>query len=403
LGAEVTLAACDAADRTALAALLDAVPPAHPLTAVVHTAGVLDDGLLTAQDPQRLAAVLRPKADAVHALHDLTAHLPLDAFVLFSSAAGLLGSAGQSTYAAANAHLDAFAAWRHARGLPAVSLAWGPWAGDGMAGALDGTDAARLRRTGLAALPQTEALDLFDAARATGRPVLLPLRLDRTAAREAGDALPPVLGSLLGPDERPAAAPRPDAPGPRRETLADRITGLSRAERPVLLLDLVRTEVARVLGFAGPSDVGADRSFREAGFDSLTAVELRNRLSAETGLRLTPTLVFDHPTPRALVEHLDAELPGAEASVLALIGQLGAATARADLDRDARRTVADHLTALLAELGTTVTATETATATTAPATAGAPADPDRGKVTELLHSASDDELFQLLDSGFRSI
>ncbi|WSK74594.1 SDR family NAD(P)-dependent oxidoreductase (plasmid) [Streptomyces sp. NBC_01276] len=403
LGAEVTLAACDAADRTALAALLDAVPPAHPLTAVVHTAGVLDDGLLTAQDPERLAAVLRPKADAVHALHELTAHLPLDAFVLFSSAAGLLGSAGQSTYAAANAHLDAFAAWRHAQGLPAVSLAWGPWAGDGMAGALDGADAARLRRTGLVALPQAEALDLFDAARATGRPVLLPLRLDRTAAREAGDALPPVLGSLLGPDGRPAAAPRPDAPGPRRETLADRIAGLSRAERPALLLDLVRTEVARVLGFAGPSDVGAHRSFREAGFDSLTAVELRNRLSAETGLRLTPTLVFDHPTPRALAEHLDAELPGAEASVLALIGQLGAATARADLDQDARRTVADHLNALLAELGTTVTATETATATTAPATAGAPADPGRGQVTELLHSASDDELFQLLDSGFRSI
>ncbi|GHB86340.1 hypothetical protein GCM10010347_66610 [Streptomyces cirratus] len=402
----VELAACDAADRTALAALLARIPAEHPLTAVVHTAGVLDDGLLTAQDPARLEAVLRPKADAVRALHDLTRDLELDAFVLFSSAAALLGSAGQSTYAAANAYLDAFASWRHGQGLPAVSLAWGPWAGAGMAGTLAEADAARLRRSGIVALPQAEALDLFDAACAREDAVLLPLRIDPAAPR---DALPPVLRPLAGQATRRAAgAVRAGAPagdgGPeqRRATLADRVAGLPRAERSALVLDLVRTEVAAVLGYAGPAEVGVHRSFREAGFDSLTAVELRNRLGAETGLRLTATLVFDHPTPLALAEHIDGELPGAEASVLALIGRLGEETARADLDEDARRKIADRLSVLLAGLGVA--------ATTAPPQAAASdtdtetnAGSDTGTVTELLHSASDDELFQLLDSGFRAI
>ncbi|MEU3317411.1 SDR family NAD(P)-dependent oxidoreductase [Streptomyces sp. NPDC006662] len=391
LGGDITVVACDTADRAALTALLDRIPAAHPLTAVVHTAGVLDDGLLTDQDPARLDAVLRPKTEAVRVLHELTAALPLDAFVLFSSAAGLLGSAGQSAYAAANAHLDAFAAHRRAQGLPAVSLAWGPWAGAGMAGTLDGADAARLRRSGLVPLGRDEALGLFDDAVGSGLPVVLPLRLDPAAA-----GLPPVLRTLAAGAGRTAAA-QPAAPAQpaRRATAAERITGLSRADRAALLLDLVRTEVAAVLGFAGPAEVAVDRSFRETGFDSLTAVELRNRLTAETGLRLTPTLVFDHPTPQALAAHLDGELPGAEAAVLALIGQLGTATAQAALDQDARRAVADRLTALLADL-------DTGPSATAEEPAG-PAGKGPDKVTELLSSASDDELFQLLDSGFRSV
>ncbi|MGW9453643.1 SDR family NAD(P)-dependent oxidoreductase [Streptomyces sp. NPDC055632] len=403
-GATVRVAACDAADRAALGALLADLPAAHPLTAVFHTAGVLDDGLVADQSADRLAAVLRPKADAVRVLHDLTRDHALDAFVLFSSAAGFLGSAGQATYAAANAHLDAFASWRRAQGLPALSLAWGPWAGEGMAGALTGADAARLRRGGLVPLPHPEALALLDAALAREEPVLLPLRVDPAAARDAGSALPEVLRGLAGPAaRRPAARTARPAAGStdaeRPAGFADRVADLPRAERAALLLDLVRTEVAAVLGHAGPAEIAPGRSFKEAGFDSLTAVELRNRLTEATGLRLTATLVFDHPTPLALAEHLDGELPGAEASVLALLDRLTEAANRAGhglpgLGEEARRAVADRLGALLADLGT-------AAADPAGPTPD-PDAPDTGDVTELLHSASDDELFQLFDSGFRT-
>ncbi|MFJ1902192.1 SDR family NAD(P)-dependent oxidoreductase [Streptomyces sp. NPDC088115] len=402
-GASVRVAACDAADREALAALLAGLPAAHPLTGVVHTAGVLDDGLVTDQSADRLAAVLRPKADAVRVLHELTRDRDLDAFVLFSSAAGFLGSAGQATYAAANAYLDAFASWRRAQGLPALSLAWGPWAGEGMAGDLSGADAARLRRSGLVPLSHPEALALFDAARTREEPVLMPLRIDPAAARDAGSALPEVLRTLTGPAaRRPAARPARPAAGTtdaeRPAGFADRVAALPRAERAAFLLDLVRTEVAAVLGHGGPAEIVPNRSFNEAGFDSLTAVELRNRLTEATGLRLTATLVFDHPTPLALAEHLDGELPGAEASVLALLDQLTEAASRAgsspDLGEEARQTMADRLTALLADLGT-------AAADPAGHTPD-PVAPDTGDVTELLHSASDDELFQLFDNDFRT-
>ncbi|MFC8292898.1 SDR family NAD(P)-dependent oxidoreductase [Streptomyces sp. NPDC057254] len=410
-GATVRVAACDAADREALGALLAGLPAAHPLTAVFHTAGVLDDGLVADQSADRLAAVLRPKADAVRVLHDLTRDHALDAFVLFSSAAGLLGSAGQSTYAAANAHLDAFASWRRSRGLPALSLAWGPWAGEGMAGALSGADAARLRRGGLVPLPHPEALALLDAALAREEPVLLPLRVDPAAARDAGSALPEVLRGLAGPPARRQAArtARPAAGSTDAERpagFADRVADLPRAERAALLLDLVRTEVAAVLGHAGPAEIAPGRSFKEAGFDSLTAVELRNRLTEATGLRLTATLVFDHPTPLALAEHLDGELPGAEASVLALLDRLAEAANRAGhglpgLGEEARRAVADRLGALLADLGTTAADPAGRTPDRSAPTPD-PDAPDTGDVTELLHSASDDELFQLFDSGFRT-
>ncbi|MGN5637293.1 SDR family NAD(P)-dependent oxidoreductase, partial [Streptomyces sp. AC154] len=402
-GASVRVAACDAADREALGALLAELPAAHPLTGVVHTAGVLDDGLVTAQDADRLAAVLRPKADAVRVLHELTRDRDLDAFVLFSSAAGFLGSAGQATYAAANAYLDAFASWRRAQGLPALSLAWGPWAGEGMAGELSGADAARLRRSGLVPLSHPEALALFDAACTREEPVLMPLRIDPAAARDAGSALPEVLRTLTGSTPRRAAARTARQTAGTTDTerpagFADRVAALPRAERAAFLLDLVRTEVAAVLGHAGPAEIVPNRSFNEAGFDSLTAVELRNRLTEATGLRLTATLVFDHPTPLALAEHLDGELPGAEASVLALLDQLTEAASRTgslpDLGEEARQTMADRLTALLADLGT-------AAADPAGHTPD-PDAPDTGDVTELLHSASDDELFQLFDNDFRT-
>ena len=394
-GADVTMAAGDAADRERLAALLAEVPAAHPLTAVVHTAGVLDDGVLTAQTPDRLDRVLRPKTDAAQTLHDLTRDLHLDTFVLFSSAAGLLGSAGQAGYAAANAHLDAFASWRRAQGLPALSLAWGPWAGDGMAAALDGADAARLRRTGLVPLTQEEGLALFDAALGAEVPVLLPLRFD--PARLGADAPTALRGLTAAAPRRPAARTTAGpAPAPERTTLADRVAGLPRAERAALVLDLVRAEVAAVLGHTGPDGIPAGRSFKDAGFDSLTAVELRNRLTAGTGLRLTPTLVFDHPTPQALAEHIDRELPGADTAVLALLGELTQAVAQTDtLDDHARQTVTERLRELLTRLGES--GGDTAPATPEPGTDAT------GNVTELLRSASDDELFELLDSGFRAV
>ncbi|MER7057866.1 type I polyketide synthase [Streptomyces sp. NPDC000351] len=400
-GAEVTVAAGDAADRERLAALLAQVPAAHPLTAVVHTAGVLDDGVLAAQTPDRIDTVLRPKSDAALTLHDLTRDLDLDAFVLFSSAAGLLGSAGQAGYAAANAHLDAFASWRRAQGLPALSLAWGPWAGDGMAAALDGTDAVRLRRTGLVPLTRQEGLALFDAALGAEAPVLLPLRVDPA---RAGTDVPTVLRgpTAVAPRRAVARTAAGFGPGTAGPTLADRVSGLPRAERAALVLDLVRAEVAAVLGHTRTDGIPAGRSFKDAGFDSLTAVELRNRLTTETGLRLTPTLVFDHPTPQALAEHIDRELPGADTAVLALIGQLTQAVDQADtLDERARQTLTERLQQLLTRLGESGGDT---------AHAGPDADTDAtdateatGNVTELLQSASDDELFELLDSGFRAV
>ncbi|MEV3993763.1 type I polyketide synthase [Streptomyces sp. NPDC049837] len=380
-GTEVVVAACDAADRAAITALV----AEHPVDAVVHTAGIVDDGVLTAQDPARLDAVLRPKTDAALALHEATRHLALDAFVLFSSAAGILGSAGQSAYAAANAHLDAFAAWRRAQGLPAHALAFGPWAGGGMAAHLDGADAARLGRTGIAALRPEEALELLDRAVAGEHPAVALMRT--VPATEPG-TVPGVLRPLVTTrgEEAPATTAATATETAARPTLAERVRDLPRTERFAAVLEAVRTEVAAVLGHGAPSAVAPGRSFKEAGFDSLTAVELRNRLTAETGLRLTATLVFDHPTPIALAEHLEGELPGAEEAVHGLVDRLREAAGADEL----RDTVVDTIRELLAEL--TGRETDTATETE---NAG-------GTVNDRLQSASDEELFELLDSGFRT-
>ncbi|MEV6976998.1 SDR family NAD(P)-dependent oxidoreductase [Kitasatospora sp. NPDC093806] len=300
-GATVTVTACDTADRDALAAVLAAVPAEQPLTGVVHTAGVLDDGVLTALTPDRVATVLRPKVDAAWHLHELTRGDDLRAFVLFSSAAGVLGQAGQSSYAAANAFLDALAQRRRADGLPAHALAWGLWAeAGGMTGHLAEADLRRLGRTGLAGLPTDQGLALFDAALRTDRAVLVPARLD-TAALRAQAEVPPLLGGLVRAPRRHTAA------APQTVTLGQRLAGLEPAERGRALLDLVRTEVAAVLGYASPDRVDPDRGFLDLGLDSLTALELRNRLGRETGTRLPATLIFDHPTPAAVARHLEHE------------------------------------------------------------------------------------------------
>ncbi|WP_455431165.1 type I polyketide synthase [Streptomyces anandii] len=321
LGAEVTWAACDVADRDALAGVLAAVPGEHPLTAVVHTAGVLDDGVIGSLTEERLEGVLRPKAYAALHLHELTRDLDLVAFVLFSSSSGVFGGPGQGNYAAANAFLDALAQHRAARGLPATSLAWGLWAvADGMAGGLDDADVARMRRAGLPPLTAKEGRALFDAARALGEPALAPMRVDASALRvqAAAGTLAPVLRGLVRTPVRRAAETAAGATGDESE-LTRRLAGLGAQEQERTLLGLVRAQVAAVLGHAGPQAVESGRAFKELGFDSLTAVELRNRLAAATGLRLPATLIFDHPDPTVLARHLRTELTGGDSGTAAVV------------------------------------------------------------------------------------
>nr|WP_052069266.1 type I polyketide synthase [Streptacidiphilus albus] len=316
LGAEVEFAAADTADREELAAVLAAIPAEHPLTAVVHTAGVVDDGVIGSLTPQRLDAVLRAKADGAWNLHQLTLdRAPLAAFVLYSSVAGVLGSPGQSSYAAANTFLDALAVHRRANGLPARSLAWGQWEqASGITGHLSRTDLARLLRLGIRPLGSDEGLRLFDAAEAlASRPVLVPSPFDTAALASAGGRVPPLLRGLVRPARRTAAAAVAD--GGAESALGRRLAELAdRAEQETLLLELVRREIATVLGTDAGS-VGVHRAFTALGVDSLTAVELRNRIATATGLRLSATLVFDHPTPGALADHLLTELLGAAAPV----------------------------------------------------------------------------------------
>ncbi len=310
-GAEVTVAACDVADPAQLRAALDALPEDRPLTAVVHTAGVLDDGVLSTLTPEQFATVLRPKLRAAAVLHEQTRHLPLAAFVLFSSFAGAVGGAGQANYAAANAFLDALAEWRHAAGLPATAVAWGPWAGAGMA-ATDAV-AARMARTGVHPMDEDTALAALARCWVSPEPATLVVDADwdvfaATAARP---------GTLLAELAAPAPTAEP-APG-------------TRPAGPAGTAELVRTEIARVLGLPDPAAVEPHRPLRDLGFDSLTSVELRNRLGTATGLTLPSTIVFDHPTADALTRMLAAELAPEQASD-DLSGPSAGAAAGADDD-----------------------------------------------------------------------
>ncbi|MFS7880283.1 type I polyketide synthase, partial [Streptomyces asiaticus] len=322
-GARITVAACDVADREALAGLLADLPadlPAElPLTAVVHAAGVLDDGVLESLTPERFASVLRAKADAALALDELTRDLDLSAFVLFSSTSGTVGAAGQANYAAANAFLDALAERRRTEGLPATSIAWGPWAAGGMAA--DEALEQRMRRAGMPPMDADLAIDALQRALDLGDAAVTVADVDwdRFAPGFTAGRPSPLLADL--PEVRQAAAATAAAtatgdaaPAETASALARRLLGLPEAERHRALLDLVRTHVAEVLGHADVSDISAERAFREIGFDSLTAVELRNGLNAATDLRLPATLIYDYPTPLALADHLFAELLGGQAA-----------------------------------------------------------------------------------------
>ncbi|EWC59365.1 Malonyl CoA-acyl carrier protein transacylase [Actinokineospora spheciospongiae] len=299
-GADVVLVACDVADRDAVAALL----AEHPVRSVVHTAGVLDDGVLTTLTPQRLAAVLRPKVDAARHLDELAGDV--DAFVLFSSISGVLGSAGQGNYAAANAALDALAARRRAAGRPALSLAWGAWAQDaGMTGSLSQADLRRMANSGSTPLTVEQGMALFDAATATDEALLVPLAV-KAGARGGPGTHPALRGLLRAPRRRTAA----DASEVSTTTLRDRLRGLSPTGQEEVLHELVSGYAAAVLGHADASEVDPERDFLESGFDSLMSVELRNRLADTVGLRLPSTVVFDHKTPAELARWLRGQLAG---------------------------------------------------------------------------------------------
>ncbi|HXQ00978.1 MAG TPA: SDR family NAD(P)-dependent oxidoreductase [Solirubrobacteraceae bacterium] len=309
LGAQVLVEACDVADRAQLAALIDSLDLEHPLKTVVHAAGVLDDGVIQSLDGEQLDRVLAPKLDAAWHLHELTAHLDLDAFLLFSSVSGTIGGPGQANYAAGNVFLDTLAAHRRAQGLPAVSMAWGGWAeASEMTGHLSESDIARVRRAGVHAFSTEQALAAFDAARVCGEALTVPLRLDRarlrTRAREG--TLPALLSGLIRASAREAASTPSNS-------LVQRLHGVAAEERMRVTLDLVRSEVAVVLGHDSSAAIDVRRAFKDLGFDSLLAVELRNRLNARTGLQLPATLVFDYPSSAELARHLLEELSGAQA------------------------------------------------------------------------------------------
>jgi acyl transferase domain-containing protein/NADP-dependent 3-hydroxy acid dehydrogenase YdfG/acyl carrier protein len=308
--ADVQIVACDVADTTAVAGLLDQIPDGAPLTGVVHTAGVLDDGVITSLTAERVDTVMRPKADAAWNLHQLTAELDLDYFALFSSAAATFGAGGQGNYAAGNAFLDALAAHRRANGLTAVSLAWGLWADvSGLTSHLSAGDRDRMNRGGIAAMPADEGLALLDLALTLDEALLVPARLNvnglRAQVAQAGTnaLVPPLLRVLSGGTNRAVATH--DSAG---EALRAQLAGLSEVEATRKLTDLVSTHAGAVLGHAPTELMDNRRAFRDVGFDSLTAVELRNRLASATGLKLPATLIFDYPTPTALATHLRDEL-----------------------------------------------------------------------------------------------
>jgi len=306
-GVSVSVVACDVAERAQLAELLDAWPAEHPLTTVVHTAGVLDDGIIDRLTPQRFERVFRPKVAAAWHLHELTKNHNLADFVLFSSFVGTVGPAGQANYAAANSSLDALAAHRRALGLTGTSIAWGLWQGPGIADR-DGVE-HRLAARGLRAMDPRGAIQAMEQVldRDETAVVVADVEWSSFTTELVGTRSVSLLAELL---PAKGADPGPSAQAAADTDVRERLAGLPATERAYSLTELVRATVAAVLGYTDLSSVESGRSFQEIGFDSLTALRLRNRLGAATGLRLPATLVFDYPTPAAVAELVHAELFG---------------------------------------------------------------------------------------------
>ncbi len=304
LGAQVSIYSCDTADPDQLTTLLETIPTAHRLTGIIHTAGILDDAVLTEMTGDQLDSVLSAKADSACHLDQLTADMDLDAFIVFSSAAGVLGAPGQANYAAANAVLDALAQQRHRQHRHTLSLAWGYWqTSSGMTAHLDSADQARLTRVGLTPITTAQGLALFDAALTHHHPTLVAATLNRPALTELArrNTLPAILSALTHT--------RPQAASASPDTLTKRLASQTPNQQRATLTTLVITTTAAVLAHPDPTTLNPDRLFKDLGTDSLAALELRNSLSAQTGLSLPATLVFDHPSPTAVVAYL-ADLLG---------------------------------------------------------------------------------------------
>jgi NAD(P)-dependent dehydrogenase (short-subunit alcohol dehydrogenase family) len=321
LGAQATVAACDVSDRRALRDLLASVPAQHPLTGVVHVAGVVHNGLVATWPPHWLDEGFGPKADAAWHLHELTRDSDLSMFVLYSSAGGLVLAQGQAGYAAANVFLDALAVRRRAEGLPAVSLAWGAWGIDsGMSRELSEADLERMRRQGLPAFTAEEGLALFDAALASGESVVVPMRIDTAVLRTRTGEVPALLRALVrGPARRAARAEAGTGAG---ATAVELLSALPAAERDRRMLEMVRARAADVLGHSHFEAIDPDRGFLDIGFDSLSALELRNRMVTLADRNLPPMLVFDHPSASDLAAYLtellfETDAPSVDADLVA--------------------------------------------------------------------------------------
>jgi acyl transferase domain-containing protein/acyl carrier protein len=385
LGARVSVVACDVGDREQLAGVLGEVPVEHPLGAVVHTAGVVDDGVIASLTAERVERVLEGKAVGAWNLHELTREMDLSAFVLFSSAAGVLGGPGQGNYAAANAFLDALAVHRRSLGLPGLSIAWGLWEqASELTGHLEEADLARIARVGVKALSSEDGLAMLDRALVVDRPLVVAVRLDERTLRGYAQAnlLPPLLHDLAQASSRQAAQDRDGAAG----SLALLLAGTPQEERLSKVLELVRSHTANVLGHDASAAIDQRRSFKELGFDSLAAVELRNGLEVVTGMRLAATLVFDYPTPQTLAEHL---LEQAMRDVESGNGSLEDELSRLqqllrELDDSERSRVSLRLRELLTDADDTARSHETVA------------------VAERLDEASDEEIFGFIDEELSS-
>ncbi|MEV6341168.1 SDR family NAD(P)-dependent oxidoreductase [Nocardia vinacea] len=350
LGAETRVAACDVADRAAVAAVLDAIGTEHPLTAVIHSAGMIDDATIETLSAEQLDRVLAPKVDGALNLHELTREHELAAFVLFSSAAALLGSAGQGNYTAANAFLDGLARARRSEGLPALSIAWGLWNEDtGMAGAMDRATVARLERMGIKVLGDDDGTALLDAAVATDETLVAGVEFDKPAlaAQARAGLLPEVLSGLV-----PARARRTTSAAAGGDLLAQQLAATPEDERDALVLGFVREHTAAVLGHASADAIDPETPFSDLGFDSLGGVELRNRLTEVTGMKLPTTLVFDYPTAAAVAKLVlsrwaDTSIPSAIddqiAALRKLLATIPSAADKARLAERVRSTLAEAL------------------------------------------------------------